>query len=70
MQLIKMIEWAIKNNYNNFISGMALGIDMLCAKIIISLKSKYSNIMLECAIRAKIKLEIGKQKMSLNTIKY
>lgn len=70
MQLIKMIEWAIKNNYNNFISGMALGIDMLCAEIIISLKSKHSNIILECAIRAKIKLEIGKQKMSLNTIKY
>ena len=49
---------------------MALGIDMLCAELVLSLKDKYPNIQLECTIHAKIKLEIGKQKMSLNTIKY
>lgn len=32
---------------------MALGIDMLCAELVLSLKDKYPNIQLECAIPCK-----------------
>lgn len=32
---------------------MALGIDMLCAELVLSLKDKYLNIQLECAIPCK-----------------
>lgn len=44
------IKKAIKLGCNHFISGMALGTDMLCAKIILGLKSKYPDIKLECAL--------------------
>ena len=33
-----------------FITGMALGIDQICAEIVLDLKKKYPQIMLECAI--------------------
>ena len=36
--------------YKHFITGMALGSDMICAEIILELKKKHSNIELECAI--------------------
>ena len=29
---------------------MALGVDMICAEIVLSLKKKYKNVVLECAI--------------------
>ena len=50
------IKWVIlkqiKNNYNYFITGMALGSDIICAEIILDLKQKY-NLFLECAIPCK-----------------
>ena len=52
-QIKTKIEWAIQNNYKRFITGMALGIDMLCAELVLSLKNKYPNIQLECAIPCK-----------------
>ena len=45
-----IIEKTIINGYTYFITGMALGIDMICAEIVLELKKKYKNIMLECAI--------------------
>lgn len=49
-KLRKAIINAIKDGYDHFISGMALGMDMLSAEIVLELKSKYPNIKLECAI--------------------
>lgn len=48
--MFSIIEKAILNGYTYFISGMALGIDMICAEIVLNLKKKYKNIILECAI--------------------
>lgn len=45
-----ILEKAIQNNYTYFISGMALGIDMICAEIVLNLKKKYKEVFLECAI--------------------
>ncbi len=45
-----IIENAILMGYTYFISGMALGVDMICAEIVLELKNKYNNIILECAI--------------------
>ena len=42
-----------KKNINTFISGMALGIDMWSAQLIISLKKRYPHIKLVCAIPCK-----------------
>ncbi len=47
------IEKAIERGYNYFISGMALGFDMMCAEIVLEMKKKYKNIILECAIPCK-----------------
>ena len=41
---------AIKRGYNHFISGMAIGFDMICAEIVLDLKEQYPNIILECAL--------------------
>lgn len=45
--IIELIE-----NYNvaHFISGMALGVDMIAAEIVLELKKKYQDITLECAL--------------------
>ena len=48
--MFSIIEKAILNGYTYFISGMALGVDMICAEIVLNLKKKYKNIILECAI--------------------
>ncbi len=48
--MFSIIEKAIMSGYTYFISGMALGIDMICAEIVLELKKKYKNVMLECAI--------------------
>lgn len=48
--MFAIIEKAILNGYTYFISGMALGIDMICAEIVLKLKKKYKNVVLECAI--------------------
>lgn len=47
------IEKAINDGYIYFISGMALGFDMICAEIVLELKKKYSQIQLICAIPCK-----------------
>ncbi|MBQ8503404.1 MAG: DUF1273 family protein [Clostridia bacterium] len=39
-----------KENAIHFISGMALGVDMICAEIVLELKKTYPQITLECAI--------------------
>lgn len=48
-KLKNAIKKAINAGYTNFISGMALGIDTICAEIIIKLKKRF-KIKLECAI--------------------
>lgn len=45
-KLREQIELAIKRGYNTFITGMALGFDMICAEIVLELKKKYPNIKL------------------------
>ena len=52
-KLLKSIEKAIKNGYLVFVSGMALGFDMMAAECVLDLKKKYPNIKLECAIPCK-----------------
>ena len=37
-------------NITHFISGMALGIDQICAELVLELKEQHLNITLECAI--------------------
>ena len=46
-QIIHLIE---KENVTHFISGMAIGIDMYAAEIVLDLKKSYSGITLESAI--------------------
>lgn len=48
----KILE-AIKNGYTTFISGMALGFDMICAEIVLDIKRQNSNIKLICALPCK-----------------
>ena len=40
----------VEDGYKNFISGMAMGADMICAEIVLSLKTLYPYIKLECAV--------------------
>ncbi|MCL1857608.1 MAG: DUF1273 domain-containing protein [Oscillospiraceae bacterium] len=40
----------VEEGYKKFISGMAMGADMICAEIVLSLKNIYSYIKLECAV--------------------
>jgi len=40
----------VEDGYKKFISGMAMGADMICAEIVLSLKSLYPYILLECAV--------------------
>lgn len=53
----KIIE-AIKNGYIYFISGMALGFDMICAELVLELKKTYPHINLICAIPCKDQYKI------------
>lgn len=47
----KSIVYLIKEKgVTHFISGMAIGVDMIAAEIVLDLKKKYPNITLECAI--------------------
>lgn len=43
-------EHIVKHDVDTFISGMALGIDMWSARIVLKLKQKYPHIKLICAI--------------------
>lgn len=55
---IEKIEQAILDGYVYFISGMALGFDMICAEIVLELKKKYPHIKLVCAIPCKNQEEL------------
>ncbi len=46
-EIVKLIK---KHNVTRFISGMALGVDIYSAEIVLSLRKKYPHIILECAI--------------------
>lgn len=48
--VIDLIE---NNNVAHFISGMAIGVDMISAEIVLDLKKKYPYITIECAIPCK-----------------
>lgn len=49
-RLINCIEKLIEQGYTHFISGMALGVDIWAAEIVIALKKEHKNITLEAAI--------------------
>lgn len=49
-RLRQTIISSIKIGYKYFISGMALGVDMLAAELVIELKQIYPDIILECAL--------------------
>ena len=44
---------AINRGYRYFITGMALGFDMMCAEIVLELKKTFKDIKLECAVPCK-----------------
>ena len=46
----KAIISSIEDGYKHFISGMALGVDMIAAEIVLELKATYPDIILECAL--------------------
>ena len=49
--LLKLMTKLIKKDLvTHFISGMALGIDQICAELVLELKEQHPNITLECAI--------------------
>lgn len=52
-RLRKQIEKLIKEGADCFYSGMARGVDMWCAQIVIELKEKYPNINLTAVIPCK-----------------
>jgi len=49
-RLIRLIEG---ENVRRFISGMAMGIDMICAELVLELKASYPDITLTAAISNK-----------------
>ncbi|MBR1890426.1 MAG: DUF1273 family protein [Clostridia bacterium] len=53
LKVYKSILRAIENGKRHFISGMALGFDMMCAEIVLELKKRNKGIILECAIPCK-----------------
>ena len=40
----------VAGGYGRFISGMAMGSDMICAEVALSLRNLYPHIQLECAV--------------------
>ena len=53
-EIIRQIE---ENGVTHFISGMAIGVDMYAAEIVLGLKSTYNGITLECAIPCETQAE-------------
>lgn len=49
LRLASIILYTV-DGVTHFIAGMALGIDQICAGIVLELKQEYSTITLECAI--------------------
>jgi uncharacterized phage-like protein YoqJ len=51
MVIWNLMNKLIKENLvTHFISGMALGIDQMCAEMVIALRDKHPEVTLECAI--------------------
>lgn len=48
-EIVKTVE----SGYTTFISGMALGFDMICAELVLELKKTYPHIKLICALPCK-----------------
>jgi uncharacterized phage-like protein YoqJ len=44
-----MKRWAMEKGVTHFISGMALGVDQICAEVVLELKARHPEITLECA---------------------
>ncbi len=61
-QLRSEIIKAIENDYTTFISGMALGFDMICADMVLELKKTYPQIKLIGAIPCKTQDKLWKEK--------
>ena len=61
-QLRNEIIKAIKNGYKTFISGMALGFDMICAEMVLELKKTYPFIKLIGAIPCKTQDKLWNEK--------
>ena len=53
MSEMDIVSINVYDGYVYFISGMALGFDMICAEIVLELKMKYPYIKLICAIPCK-----------------
>ena len=53
------IENAITKGYNHFISGKAIGFDIMCAEIVLEFKKKYKNIYWNVQYLAKDKKANG-----------
>ena len=53
---------SIKNGYTTFISGMALGFDMICAEMVLELKKTFPRIKLIGAIPCKMQDKLWKEK--------
>lgn len=49
-KLKNIIIQSIKEGYTNFISGMALGVDIISAEMILNLKNEFSHIKLICSV--------------------
>ncbi len=49
-KFIILLEKLIKKGYKTFITGMAVGFDLIAAQAILSLKDKYSGLKLVCAM--------------------
>jgi len=45
-----VLEVLISYGFNYFISGMAMGVDIIAAEIVLELKKNYQNVKLECAL--------------------
>ena len=49
----KLEELIVAQGATHFISGMAIGVDIICAELVLELKAKYPHITLECAVPCK-----------------
>lgn len=49
-KLEKIIQLFIENGYTKFITGMAMGFDLISAEIVLKIKEENKNIYLECAV--------------------
>ena len=65
-QLKNEIVKAVKSGYTTFISGMALGFDIICAEIVLELKNTYPHIKIigaiPCKTQDKLWMEKDKQR--------